>query len=103
MGKITREERNSKITTGRNIQSGDKVLYIAAIAADRHFDEERMKRDTKHDLFFCLKDGTWKHLNVYEPHGFFWVEAKEIYIVYGHEEILVLDGQGTEVEREYTR
>lgn len=54
------------------------------------------------ESFFELENGDLTgDLGVYEPHGGF--KVKNLWIVYGHEEINVYDEYGTLITSEHTR
>ena len=53
------------------------------------------------DVTLLLSDNSNKNIKIYEYNGSF--KSKDIYILYGHEEIVVLDEFGNIISRKYTR
>lgn len=67
------------------------------------FDIEEVRNS---ELYF-VKDQICKEIEIYEPHGFFEFnngDNNTYYIVYGHEQIFVIDAiTGEILKKQYTR
>jgi hypothetical protein len=80
---MTQEERDK-----HPIQFGYDALRLGRLA-----DLDRIDR---FELFFIDKK-----ISIYEPHGFF--DFNDYHVVYGHEEIIILDNSGKMINHHNTR
>lgn len=80
-----------------------KDIGYAVMLQQRNKEFEPTEEQLKSEGFLLFEDNTVKPANIYEFHGAFKIKNSETWVVYGHEEIKIIDEKGNEIQQEYTR
>jgi len=86
-----------------------KNAYLNRFFRDDGKGLSRERQLCKYDLFFHFPNPMpainhkYCMVDIYEPHGWFWLEDQELYVIYGHETILIIKQDGVIVHNQHTR